>query len=293
MAAGERGGDPFVLDLAQVKRSFERAARRYDEVAVLQARVREHLLGRLDLVKISPAVALDLGCGTAHAAEALARRYRGARVLGLDLAESMLREARRRHRFRRPMGLVCGDLRRLPLPDSSVDLVFSNLALQWSDDLDSALAELRRVLRPHGLLTFTTLGPDTLKELRAAWAQADDAVHVHGFADMHDVGDALVRAGFAEPVLDVEMYALTYADARAALRDLKALGAQNASAARTRGLTGRRRYSAFESAYERFRRDGTLPATYEVVYAQAWGPAAGAPARDGIARIPIERIGRR
>jgi malonyl-CoA O-methyltransferase len=292
MTSGERG-DPYALDLMQVKRSFERAARRYDEVAVLQARVRERLLERLVLVKIDPAVALDLGCGTAHAAEALARRYRGARVLGLDLAESMLGEARRRHRFRRPVGLVCGDLRRLPLPDASADLVFSNLALQWSDDLDHALAELRRVLRPHGLLTFSTLGPDTLQELRAAWAEVDDTVHVHAFADMHDIGDALVRAGFAEPVLDVEMYALTYADSRAALRDLKALGAQNASAARTRGLTGRRRYAAFESAYERFRREGALPVTYEVVYAQAWGPAAGAPARDGVARIPIEGIGRR
>ena len=291
MTADERTA--FALDLAQVKRSFERAARRYDEVAVLQARVRERLLACLDLVKITPDVVLDAGCGTAHAAEALARRYRQSRVLALDLAEAMLREARRRHRFRRPVALVCGDLRRLPLPDRSADLVYSNLALQWCDDLEATFAELRRVLRPHGLLSFTTLGPDTLKELRAAWTQVDRGVHIHPFADMHDVGDALVRAGFAEPVLDVETYTLTYRDSRAALRDLKALGAQNASAARARGLMGRRRFAAFEAAYERFRRDGTLPATYEVVYAQAWCPDAEAPARDGVTRVPLERIGRR
>jgi malonyl-CoA O-methyltransferase len=280
------------LDRGQIKRSFERAARRYDEVAVLQARVRERLVARLDLVKLEPELVLDLGCGTAHAAEALARRYPRARVLALDLAEAMLTIARRRHRFRRPVSLACGDLSRLPLPAACADLVYCNLALQWCDDLDAALGELLRVLKPRGLLTFTTFGPDTLKELRAAWAEADSGVHVHDFLDMHDIGDALVRAGFAEPVLDVEMYTLTYADSRALLRDLKALGARNASVERARGLTGRSRFTDFEAAYERLRRDGVLPATYEVVYAQAWGPLA-MPARDGMTRIPVERIGRR
>jgi malonyl-CoA O-methyltransferase len=204
----------------------------------------------------------------------------------------MLRTAKGRHRFRRPVSLACGDLSRLPLPAACADLVYCNLALQWCDDLDAACAELLRVLRPRGLLTFTTFGPDTLKELRAAWRQTDAGVHVHDFLDMHDIGDALVRAGFAEPVLDVEMYTLTYADSRTLLGDLKALGARNASVERPRGLTGRQRFADFEAAYERFRRDGVLPATYEVVYAQAWGPLA-MPARDGMARIPVERIGRR
>ena len=281
-------GGPHRLDRAQIRRSFERAARRYDEVAVLQARVRERLVARLDLVKLEPALVLDLGCGTGHAADALARRYPRARVLALDLAEAMLRTARRRHRFRRPAALVCGDLSRLPLPAASANLVFCNLALQWCDDLDAALAELLRVLKPRGLLSFTTFGPDTLKELRAAWAEADAGVHVHDFLDMHDIGDALVRAGFAEPVLDVEMYTLTYADSRAVLRDLEAVGARNASVDRPRGLTGRRRFADFEAAYERFRRDGVLPATYEVVYGHAWKvpPKKAADGRSVIEFLP-------
>jgi malonyl-CoA O-methyltransferase len=287
------GPDDRALDRRSIRRSFERAAPGYDAVAVLQRCVRERLLERLDLVRLTPEVVLDVGCGTAHAAEALKRRYPRARVLGLDLAESMLRQARRRHRFRRPALYACADLHRLPVPDRSVDLLYCNLALQWSDDLDAAFAEFRRVLRPHGLLTFTTFGPDTLKELRAAWAAADDHVHVHGFIDMHDVGDALVRAGLAEPVLDVEMYVLTYPDSRAAMRDLKALGAQNASAGLARGLTGTGRLRAMEAAYEALRRDGVLPATYEVVYGQAWGAEPRAPVDPREARIAPGAIGRR
>jgi malonyl-CoA O-methyltransferase len=290
----ERAGPPeYALERAQVKRAFERAAHRYDEVAVLQARVRERLLAGLDLVKLAPELVLDAGCGTARAAEALARRYPRARVLALDLAEAMLREARRRHRLRRPYALACADLVRLPLPARSADLVFCNLALQWCDDLDAALVELERVLKPHGLLCLTTFGPDTLRELRAAWAEADERVHVHAFADMHDVGDALVRAGLAEPVLDVERYTLTYRDSRAVMRDLKALGAHNVSAGRARGLTGRGRLAACEAGYERFRREGVLPATYEVVYAQAWGATQRPGERGAETRIPLARIGRR
>jgi len=281
------------LDRAQVRRAFDRAATRYDEVAVLQAQVRDRLLERLDLIKLKPSIVLDLGCGTAHAAEALARRYRRSRVLAIDLAEGMLHVARRRYRFRRPFALACADLHSLPLPSASVDLVYCNLVVQWCDDLDAALAELRRVLKPNGLLTFTTFGPDTLRELRAAWSAVDASVHVHDFLDMHDIGDAIVRAGFAEPVLDVEMYTLTYENSRGVLRDLKAIGAHNASAERTRGLTGRGRFAAFEAAYEQFRHDGKVPATYEVVYAQAWGPTAPPPVRDGLTRIPPDRIGHR
>jgi malonyl-CoA O-methyltransferase len=155
--------------------------------------------------------------------------------------------------------------------------------------------ECARVLRPGGLLTFTSFGPDTLKELRAAWASADDFTHVNRFIDMHDLGDALLRAGLAEPVMDVERYTLTYTDVRALMRDLKAIGAHNVNAGRPRGLTGRRALERMTAAYERERRDGCLPATYEVVYGQAWAPV-GAPrgsAPSGETRIPIGRIGRR
>lgn len=171
--------------------------------------------------------------------------------------------------------------------------------LQWCDPPDIAFAEIRRVLKPDGFLAFTTLGPDTLGELRAAWAEADGDMnaynHVNHFTDMHDVGDALVRAGLSEPVLDVDRVQLTYPDALSLMRDLKAIGAHNVTAGRPRGLLGRARLRRMQQAYEAYRRDGKLPATYEVVYAVAWG-AAGRPASalvGGEARIAPGAIKRR
>jgi malonyl-CoA O-methyltransferase len=167
---------------------------------------------------------------------------------------------------------VCGDTTRLPLAPGSVDLVWSNLVLQWMDEPSAAFAELLRALRVGGLLMFTTFGPDTLKELRAAFAGIDTATHVSRFVDMHDLGDALVEAGFADPVMDMETITLTYADAQSMMRELKALGAHNATVGRPRGLMGRERFQRVMTALERFRREGKLPATYEVVYGHAWKP---------------------
>jgi len=263
----------FELDLAAVRRSFDRAAPSYDGSAVLQARVREELLARLDYVTLEPATILDVGCGTGHATRALKDRYPRARVIALDVSEGMLAMARRRQSWRRRFDRVCGDAMRLPLAAGSVDLVFSSLTLQWCPDLDAVFAGFRRALKPRGLLNFATFGPDTLFELRAAWAQADGLAHVNQFTDMHDLGDGLVRAGLAEPVLDVERYVLTYPDAQGLMRDLKAIGAHNVNAGRARGMTGRGRLRAMQAAYEQYRRDGVLPATYEVVFGQAWGPA--------------------
>ena len=175
------------------------------------------------------------------------------------------------------------------------DSIFSNIMLQWCGDPEVVFRECARVLRPGGLLTFTSFGPDTLRELRKAWATADQYTHVNRFIDMHDLGDAMLRAGLAEPVMDVERYTLTYPDVRGLMRDLKAIGAHNVNAGRARGLTGRRALERMTAAYESERRDGRLPATYEVVYGQAWALESGlrssAPA--GEIRIPIGRIGRR
>jgi len=287
-------GKVFEIDLAAVRRSFDRAARGYDEAAVLQAEVRARLLERLDYVNLEPQVILDVGCGTGHSSRALKDRFPDARVVALDLAEGMLAEAAKRQSWRRRFARVCGDVMRLPLADASIDLAFSNLTLQWCPDPDVAFAELRRVLRPRGLLNFTTFGPDTLIELREAWAQADRHPHVSRFADMHELGDGLVRTGLAEPVMDVERFTLTYPDVLGLMRDLKAIGAHNAAARRPRGLTGRGRLRAMEAAYEGRRRDGVLPATYEVVFGQAWGPA-GKPARgrrSGEFSIAPDAIGR-
>ncbi len=286
--------DGHDIDVAAMRRAFDRASAGYDASAVLQARVRERLLARLDWIAFEPAVVADLGCGTGQAAAALCRRWPQAQVLAVDLSPGMLAVAGGVAAPGGGFARVCADALRLPLPEASVDLLFSNLMLQWCDDLDAAFAEFRRVLKPRGLLSFTTFGPDTLAELRAAWGEADDYTHVSPFADMHDIGDGLVRAGLVEPVMDVERYTLTYPDLRALMHDLKAIGAQNATTGRPRGLTGRRRLRAVEQAYEGFRRDGSLPAGYEVVYGQAWGPAGAAGRRsDGAFAVPVASIGRR
>jgi len=276
-----------LIDKQQARRAFSRAAARYDEVAQLQREIGQRMLERLQVVRLQPTHILDLGCGTGVATAELARRYRKAQLIALDFALPMLQQTRRHGSlFRRPRCL-CADLDRLPLADNSIDLVYSNAAVQWSNDLDQVFAELRRVLRPGGLLMFTTFGPDTLKELRSAWSVADGFGHVSPFIDMHDIGDALLRAGLADPVMDVDRMTLTYPDVAGLMRDLKLLGAHNVSSDRQRGLTGKGRMQAMRHAYESFRQNGVLPASYEVVYGHAW---SGEPVAATVT-IPIEQVG--
>jgi malonyl-CoA O-methyltransferase len=269
----------FALDTRSMRRSFDRAASGFDSAAVLHAEVRSNLLERLQLTAIAPTVVLDAGAGTGHASRALKERYPKSSVIALDSSQQMLRMAARRQPWLRRFSRVCADAHSLPLADGSVGLIFSNLMLHWCDP-DAVLAEFRRVLAPQGLLCFSTFGPDTLRELRSAWSQVDADAHVHPFLDMHDVGDALVRAGLASPVLDVERFTLSYADFGKVAADLRATGARNAAVSRTRGLSSPRKYAAMQAAYEQFRRDGRLPATCEVVFAHAWAPTL-AVNRDG------------
>jgi malonyl-CoA O-methyltransferase len=287
--------DAARLDMQRVRASFDRASGAYEQSAALQARVRDELIERLRLFKLTPKVALDLGAGTGQGAQALRGAYRRALILALDSAPGMLRAARRRSGFFSRFERILADAQRLPLATASVDLVFSSLMLQWCNDLAGPLAEVRRVLAPGGLFACSTFGPDTLQELRTAWAAADGDSHVNRFLDMHDVGDALMRAGLEEPVLDVERVVLTYADTTALMRDLKAIGAHNATRGRPRGLTGRARMERMRAAYERFRRDGRLPASFEVVYATAWSGADRpvASMSGGEARISVAAIRRR
>lgn len=287
-------GDPRI-DKRQLRASFGRAACDYDRVAILQREVAARLLNRLDAIRLAPAQVLDLGTGTGHIAHALIKRYRGARVFALDIAEGMLGQARRRSGWWHKPRFVCGDIERLPLADHCADLLLSNLTLQWCNDLDATFAEFRRVLRPGGALLFTTFGPDTLQELRASWAAADGHSHVNRFLDMHDVGDALLRAGLSDPVLDVEKFTLTYPDLQGLLHDLKALGAHNVTAGRARGLTGRGRWRVVRETYEGFRSEGLLPATYEVIYGHAWMPQQLTQQKDasGAVRVPLSGLTRR
>ena len=290
------------LDKKAVRTAFTRAAQYYDAAAVLQREIADRLLTRLDYMRIAPARVLDLGCGTGYATVALARRYRQAQVIGLDLAQAMTQAALQRSAKQFPFGLgrylsrerfVSADAESLPFADRSVDLIFSSLVLQWCDP-DAVFRECRRILRPGGLFLFTTFGPDTLKELRAAWRSVDPGLHVHEFLDMHDLGDALVRARFADPVMDVERLTLTYAEVPAVLRDLKAIGAHNAASARRSTLTGKTQFARFVQAYETFRSsDGRLPASYETVFGHAWAPLAEKQAQsEGQAVISLEHLRR-
>jgi len=295
-----RAADPHAIDARAARRAFSKASGHYDQAAVLQAEVRRLLLERLQMLKLQPRVALDLGCGTGMASKQLQQRHPASLVIAMDAALGMLGQADQQHSFMQRMfgsgfQRVCADAFRLPLRDASVDLVFSNLMLQWCEPPDAVFAEIRRVLKPEGVLLFSSFGPDTLKELRAAWAAVDARTHVNRFIDMHDLGDAMMRAGLSEPVLDVERFTLTYADAMSLMRELKAIGAHNVTAGRRHGLTGRAALKQMSAAYETYRRDGVLPASYEVVCGQAWGNADPRQhlLHEGEVRIPLTQIARR
>jgi malonyl-CoA O-methyltransferase len=281
--------EAYDLDTHWIRRSFDRASASYDASAVLQREVRSLLLERLELTALAPRVVLDAGAGTGEACRTLKARYPKAHVLAVDFSAGMLRAAADRRSWFRPFFALGADAARLPLQDGSVDLVLSNFMLPWCAP-DAVFAEFRRVLAPRGFLTFTSLGPDTLKELRRAWAEVDSHSRVLRFVDMHDLGDALVRAGFVEPVLDVERYTLEYVGVRALARDLKAVGGCNATTGRLKGLTSPRRFAAMESAYEVHRRSGRLPATYEVVFGQAWSPLTADARPDSAAGISLDEL---
>jgi malonyl-CoA O-methyltransferase len=285
---------PFYLDKKLIQESFNQSAAHYDEVAVLQREVGNRLLERLELVRLTPQTILDVGCGTGFTTTPLLKKYRKAQVIGLDIAFNMLMITRRRVPWFRTLHCVCGDAEALPLADDSCDLLLSNLTLQWCGDLDRVFQEFRRVLKPGGLLLASSFGPDTLFELRGAFARADALPHVSPFASIAQFGDALVHAGFLNPVLDRDEYVTGYADLPALMRELRAIGATNALRSRRHTLTGKARFAAAAAAYEAERRsDGMLPATWEVTTAMAWAPEHGAPIREGgfdVTAVPLSHI---
>ena len=286
---------PSLLDQRQVRRGFDRAAAGFDAAAALPGEVRARLLGSLDYLDDTvPAVVLDLGSGTGHAAAAMKKRWPKSQVLALDLSLSMLRQSRRQAGWWRPFTRLCADARTLPLADGSVDLVFANLSLAWMEDLPAVFAGLRRVLRPGGLLLCSSFGPETLGELQAAFTGEHEPPQPIPLLPIAGFGDAMVAAGFRDPVLDRDLFTLTWPDLRALLRELRATGMGNALARRRRGLTGRGRFDAASAACEALRDEqGRLPTTWEVIYAHAWAPAPGAPIREGghdVASVPLAQI---
>lgn len=274
-----------------IKRSFEQAAAHYDAAAFLQQEVARRLDDHLEGVKIEPRRILDAGCGTGFGTGLLRVRYPGADLIGLDLAEAMLHQAQTRlrggawgqlrARFLSSVpnfAPLCGDIEHLPLARAGIEMAWSSLALQWVGGgiagLQASFKQMHHVLKPGGLFIFASFGPDTLRELRAASAELDGHQHVNRFIDMHDVGDALVHAGFSNPVMEMEQITLTYADLSALLRDLKAIGAHTVLEGRRQGLMGKSAWQQLSRNYETFRQDDRLPATYEVIYGHAWAETA-------------------
>ncbi|MDJ0938127.1 MAG: methyltransferase domain-containing protein [Woeseiaceae bacterium] len=269
-----------------MRRRFDRAAARFDDAAFVHAVTRDGLFARLEPMTREARLVVDLGAATGRALEPLAKRFPKAHVVAIDVSGQMARESARRRGWFKKIDVVQADARALPLADASVDVVFSNLLLPWIDDPAPLTAEVSRVLAKDGLFAFSTLGPDSLRELGGAWAGIDDAVHVNRFLDMHDVGDALVRAGLRDPVLDVDRLTVTYEKPDALFRDLTAAGARNSLSTRAKGLTGRQRFAGFR---ERLAPGGgRIALDLELVYGHCFG--GGERVGDSAVRVDVNSI---
>lgn len=284
--------DEYQLDARAVRRAFDRASSTYSQAAGVQAELRSRLLERLDLVKLQPDRVLDLGAATGQSTRALKRRYPKAHVIAADVSERMLKEAQREQQLLRRFTRVAMDAHALALKDASVDLAFSNLMLAWCNHPDQVFRETARVLRPEGLFMFTSLGPDTLREVRDGFRLVDSRTHVHRFIDMHDLGDALMRTGFAEPVMDTERLTITFDSTNALFRELKATGATNTTQGRAHSLRGRASLRAVSEHLESRSAPGGIAVTVEVVYGHAWRARPKA-ARSGEFVVPLTKLGRR
>ncbi len=263
----------FYVNKTLSRRAFEKAAKAYDEAAILQREVASRLVERLDYMLIEPAVVLDAGAGTGYCAEDLVQRYPDSQVIALDIANAMLEQTRFKLQNNKNISYLASDVESIALADNSIDLIVSSLTVQWCNDYLKAFAEFKRVLKPGGCLLFTSFGPDALKELRHCWAKVDNDSHVNSFVDMHHVGDALLNAGFENPVMDSEVITVTYKDVYQIMRDLKTIGAHNVLNGRRHSLTGKKRLQAMVAEYETFRNDDVLPMSYEIVYGHAWAEA--------------------
>ena len=300
---------PEPIDIALLRKRFDRAAATYADAAVVQREVGNRLLERFDMMRIAPSVVLDVGCGPGTHTAALAARFPDATIIAIDQSPKMvaraaplvpkpgwlarLTSASSKAGKGETRGLVA-DMNALPLPREHADVLWSNFALQWANDLPALFAEWSRVLKVGGVMMFTAPGPDTLIELRRAISrdEAEADKHVHKFTDLHDIGDMLVHAGFADPVMDMEVITLEYATTSALWRDLKAQGAGNAMQTRSRGLMTRGKLRAIETALEAGRRDGgPIRMSVEVIYGHAWKMAPKKTA-EGHGIVRLESIGR-
>jgi malonyl-CoA O-methyltransferase len=288
MIASDDNPTPNARD---VRRRFDRAAASFDDADFVHSVTRAGLLARLEPVVVEARTVVDLGCATGAATRPLARRFRRAHIVSVDAAAAMLSRARRKRPWFARHSLVQADAAALPFADHSIDVVFANLLLPWIADPGAVFAEVARVLRAEGLFAFATLGPDSLDELRQAWRRVDAGAHVFRFPDMHDVGDAAVRAGLRDPVLDVDRLSVSYQNPEQLLRDLTASGARNSLGQRTRSVVTPSRFREMLARLESVRHEGLLIFDFELVYGHCWGP--GRRATRGEVRVDASRLGRR
>jgi malonyl-CoA O-methyltransferase len=259
------------LPKSAIAQSFSQAASTYESSAFLQKEVAERLFERLDVMNISPSAILDAGCGTGLCSRKLNKLFSKAKVTGIDIAPGMIDEAKKSNGLFTRIDYQVADIDDLPFEDNSFELIFSNLTVQWLIESKQVYKELNRVLKPGGLLIFSSLGPDTLTELKQSWQQVDSGVHVNNFMDMHIIGDQVHAAHFENTVMDRDIITLTYETMIGLMKDLKAIGAHNIDSNRSKGLMGKNKFESLKAAYENFRwDDGQLPATYEVVFGHAW-----------------------
>lgn len=279
------------LRLHDVRRRFDRAAGEFEHADFLHRTAAEGIFDRLAPIQIRPRCVIDLGCASGRDSRLLAKRFRGSRIIGLDLSAGMLRQARSARPWLAKIREIQAHACALPFVSGCADLVFANLLLPWIDDVPTFLTEVARVLRKDGLFVFSSLGPDSLGELRAVWRNIDSHEHVNRFDDMHDIGDSLLQQGLRDPVLDVDHLLVEYRDLKSLFRDLTRSGARNSLVRRRRSLTPKSEFAALEDGLRAYFREDTLSLRLELVYGHAFNAGPTEPA--GEIRLDAASIGRR
>jgi malonyl-CoA O-methyltransferase len=260
-----------MLNRRHIRRRFERAAATFDESDFVHTVTRDGLLARLEPLLVEAETIIDLGAATGAANRALEKRFKGARVIAIDIAHGMLKKAREKRPWFSKTAFTQASADALPLPNESVDVIFSNLLLPWAPDPSRIFSEVARVLRKGGVFAFATLGPDSLQEISRAWGPIDGNAHVNRFLDMHDLGDGLVTAGLRDPVLDVDRLSVSYENSTRLFADLTAVGARNTLNQRAQSLTGKQRYAAMLCALDDTAVDGLITLDLELVFGHCWG----------------------
>lgn len=274
-----------------VRRRFDRAATQFAGADFVHRRSADGLLQRMLPISMQPQLVLDIGSALGEGSRMLAKHFKKARIVSLDTSASMLGAAHKARGWFSRVRELQADARQLPLQTGSVDLVFANMLLPWIDNLPACLEEVARVLRPDGTFLFATLGPDSLTEIRQAWRNIDDGLHVHEFPDMHNLGDAIVRAGLRDPVLDIDYLTVTYRNTEALFSDLAAAGARNSLLGRRQSLTGKGRLDKLREHLLSRAIEGVLQLKLELVYGHAWG--GGPPTGHGEFHFSPSDIGHR